>query len=172
VNGTTESRSQSVLYTCSYVPEENILAAGSQPRRFLPEGLLADAYVHPSRCGYVKSMLGAAVERAAVGGRRAPSRASGPESIVTTVTSSRDPRAPSRWAVHEEPPESEKAGSWRISGEERLLGPYRRPVPVCRLRGAYPSHLCSLVAHSQKAQAVKRTAPYHNLGSVEERAGP
>jgi hypothetical protein len=116
VNGTTESRSQSVLYTCSYVPEENILAAGSQPRRFLPEGLLADAYVHPSRCGYVKSMLGAAVERAAVGGRRAPSRASGPESIVTTVTSSRDPRAPSRWAVHEERPESEKAGSWQISG--------------------------------------------------------
>jgi benzoyl-CoA reductase/2-hydroxyglutaryl-CoA dehydratase subunit BcrC/BadD/HgdB len=53
------------LYTCSYVPEEIILAAGFQPRRFLPEGCSADTYVHPNTCGYVKSMVEAAVEGAA-----------------------------------------------------------------------------------------------------------
>jgi benzoyl-CoA reductase/2-hydroxyglutaryl-CoA dehydratase subunit BcrC/BadD/HgdB len=55
------------LYTCSYVPEEIILAAGFQPRRFLPEGCSTDTYVHPNTCGYVKSVLEAAVEGAASG---------------------------------------------------------------------------------------------------------
>jgi benzoyl-CoA reductase/2-hydroxyglutaryl-CoA dehydratase subunit BcrC/BadD/HgdB len=65
VNDSTESSSQTVLYTCSYVPEEIILAAGFQPRRFLPEGHAEDTYVDANTCGYVKSMLSAAVEGAA-----------------------------------------------------------------------------------------------------------
>lgn len=51
-----------VLYTCSYVPEEIIVAAGLEPRRFLPEGRPADARVHPNTCGYVKSVLAAALD--------------------------------------------------------------------------------------------------------------
>ena len=62
MTGTTKSGSKNVLYTCSYVPEEIILAAGFQPRRFLPEGRPADAHVHQNTCEYVKSMLGAALE--------------------------------------------------------------------------------------------------------------
>jgi benzoyl-CoA reductase/2-hydroxyglutaryl-CoA dehydratase subunit BcrC/BadD/HgdB len=55
------------LYTCSYVPEEIILAAGFQPRRFLPEGCSTDTYVHPNTCGYVKSILEAALDEGASG---------------------------------------------------------------------------------------------------------
>jgi benzoyl-CoA reductase/2-hydroxyglutaryl-CoA dehydratase subunit BcrC/BadD/HgdB len=55
------------LYTCSYVPEEIILAAGFQPRRFLPEGHAEDTHVDANTCGYVKSLLGAAVEGSASG---------------------------------------------------------------------------------------------------------
>jgi benzoyl-CoA reductase/2-hydroxyglutaryl-CoA dehydratase subunit BcrC/BadD/HgdB len=58
---------EDVLYTCSYVPEEIILAAGFQPRRFLPEGRPADAHVHQNTCEYVKSVLGAGLEGAAAG---------------------------------------------------------------------------------------------------------
>jgi benzoyl-CoA reductase subunit C len=57
----TESRSREIIYTCSYVPEEIILAAGFQPRRFLPEDRPADAHVHQNTCQYVKSVLGAAL---------------------------------------------------------------------------------------------------------------
>ena len=62
MNRAIESGPQSILYTCSYVPEEIILASGFQPRRFLPEGCSTDASVHPNTCGYVKSMLEAALE--------------------------------------------------------------------------------------------------------------
>ena len=64
MNEPIENRLQSVLHTCSYVPEEIIMAMGYQPRRFLPEGCLKDAYVHPDTCGYVKSVLNAGIEGA------------------------------------------------------------------------------------------------------------
>jgi benzoyl-CoA reductase/2-hydroxyglutaryl-CoA dehydratase subunit BcrC/BadD/HgdB len=51
-----------LLYTCSYVPEEIVLAAGFRPRRFLPEGRPADAWIHPNTCGYVKNVLAAALD--------------------------------------------------------------------------------------------------------------
>ncbi|MFZ0887287.1 MAG: 2-hydroxyacyl-CoA dehydratase family protein [Candidatus Binataceae bacterium] len=50
------------MYTCSYIPEEIILAAGFRPRRFLPESPSADASIHPNTCGYVKSILAAALD--------------------------------------------------------------------------------------------------------------
>lgn len=55
-----------VLYTCSYVPEEIILAAGCAPRRFLPRGATAGTWMHPNTCGYVQSMLAAALENGGV----------------------------------------------------------------------------------------------------------
>ena len=55
-----------VLYTCSYVPEEIIVAAGFTPRRFLPAGAAADTWMHPNTCGYVKSMLAAALDDGSV----------------------------------------------------------------------------------------------------------
>lgn len=61
MTGTLEG-SREVLYTCSYVPEEIILAAGFRPRRFLPESRPSDARVHPNTCGYVKNLLAAALD--------------------------------------------------------------------------------------------------------------
>jgi len=58
----TPDGSRAALYTCSYVPEEIILAAGFRPRRFLPESRPSDARVHPNTCGYVKSLLAAALD--------------------------------------------------------------------------------------------------------------
>jgi benzoyl-CoA reductase/2-hydroxyglutaryl-CoA dehydratase subunit BcrC/BadD/HgdB len=51
-----------LLYTCSYVPEEIVLAAGFRPRRILPEGRPADAWIHPNTCGYVKNVLAAGLD--------------------------------------------------------------------------------------------------------------
>jgi len=65
MTGTLEG-SREVLYTCSYVPEEVILAAGFRPRRFLPESRPSDARAHPNTCGYVKSVLAAALDGRAV----------------------------------------------------------------------------------------------------------
>lgn len=65
MNDSSESSSQTVLYTCSYVPEEIILAAGFRPRRFLPQGDAEDTHVDANTCGYVRSLLGAAVEGSA-----------------------------------------------------------------------------------------------------------
>ena len=62
MNGTTQEEQRDVLHTCSYVPEEIILAAGFRPRRFLPESPPSDAPIHPNTCGYVKSMLAAALD--------------------------------------------------------------------------------------------------------------
>jgi benzoyl-CoA reductase/2-hydroxyglutaryl-CoA dehydratase subunit BcrC/BadD/HgdB len=53
---------KAILYNCSYVPEEIVLAAGFRPRRFLPEGRPADAWIHPKTCGYVKNVLAAALD--------------------------------------------------------------------------------------------------------------
>jgi benzoyl-CoA reductase/2-hydroxyglutaryl-CoA dehydratase subunit BcrC/BadD/HgdB len=66
MTGTTQEPPRDVLYTCSYVPEEIILAAGFRPRRFLPESSTADAAIHPNTCGYVKSLLAAALAPGAV----------------------------------------------------------------------------------------------------------
>ncbi len=55
-----------VLYTCSYVPEEIIAAAGGAPRRFFPRGAAADAWMHPNTCGYVQSMLATALDNGGV----------------------------------------------------------------------------------------------------------
>ncbi len=57
-----------VLYTCSYVPEEIILAAGLVPRRFLPAEAASETWIHPNACGYVKSILPAALENEAGAG--------------------------------------------------------------------------------------------------------
>ncbi len=53
----------SLLYTCSYAPEEIILAAGFVPRRIIPErpSSEADAYMHPNTCYYLKSLLASAI---------------------------------------------------------------------------------------------------------------
>jgi benzoyl-CoA reductase/2-hydroxyglutaryl-CoA dehydratase subunit BcrC/BadD/HgdB len=66
VDETSEEGSRSILYTCCYVPEEIILAAGFQPRRFLPEARPAEGYVHPNTCGYVKSLIASALESEAM----------------------------------------------------------------------------------------------------------
>lgn len=60
---------QTVAYTCSYVPEEILLAAGLTPIRMIPEPgpASADAYVHPNTCSYVKSLLAAGLAGAAAG---------------------------------------------------------------------------------------------------------
>lgn len=59
MSGTPPGASQELWYTCSYVPEEIILAAGFRPCRFLPESNQAEAWIHPNTCGYVKSILAA-----------------------------------------------------------------------------------------------------------------
>jgi benzoyl-CoA reductase/2-hydroxyglutaryl-CoA dehydratase subunit BcrC/BadD/HgdB len=53
-----------VLTTCSCVPEEIIEAAGLQPARLLPLAPPADAdsHIHPNTCGYLKSLLAAALD--------------------------------------------------------------------------------------------------------------
>ena len=66
MTGTIQERSRDVLYTCSYVPEEIILAAGFRPRRFLPGRPATDAFIHPNTCGYVKSILAAALDHGGV----------------------------------------------------------------------------------------------------------
>jgi benzoyl-CoA reductase subunit C len=66
MNGTTQEGPRDVLYTCSYVPEEIILAAGFQPRRFLPERQPSEARTHPNTCGYVKNVLAAAIDGGSV----------------------------------------------------------------------------------------------------------
>lgn len=70
MSGTPPGESQELWYTCSYVPEEIILAAGLRPCRFLPESNQAEAWIHPNTCGYVKSILAAGLaggERRAAG---------------------------------------------------------------------------------------------------------
>lgn len=54
---------QKVLYSCSYVPVEIIMAAGLQPKRMIPKPRPsdADAYMHPNTCHYVKSLLASAL---------------------------------------------------------------------------------------------------------------
>ncbi len=63
VNRSNKAGSRSVFYTCSYVPEEIIMAAGLLPVRMIPQlrPSEADAYMHPNTCHYVKSLLGAAL---------------------------------------------------------------------------------------------------------------
>lgn len=48
-----------LAYTCSYVPEEIIRAAGFQPLRIRPERnpSEADTHIYPNTCGYLKSLL-------------------------------------------------------------------------------------------------------------------
>jgi benzoyl-CoA reductase subunit C len=67
MSGTSRALEKDLLYTCSYVPEEIVLAAGFRPRRFLPEGRPADAWIHPKTCGYVKNVLAAALDSEDVG---------------------------------------------------------------------------------------------------------
>jgi benzoyl-CoA reductase/2-hydroxyglutaryl-CoA dehydratase subunit BcrC/BadD/HgdB len=62
MSGASQASEKDLLYTCSYVPEEIVLAAGFRPRRFLPEGRPADAWIHPNTCGYVKNVLAAALD--------------------------------------------------------------------------------------------------------------
>ncbi len=62
MSGASRVSEKDLLYTCSCVPEEIVLAAGFRPRRFLPEGRPADAWVHPKTCGYVKNVLAAALD--------------------------------------------------------------------------------------------------------------
>jgi benzoyl-CoA reductase/2-hydroxyglutaryl-CoA dehydratase subunit BcrC/BadD/HgdB len=62
MSGAARASEKDLLYTCSCVPEEVVLAAGFRPRRFLPEGRPADAWVHPKTCGYVKNILAAALD--------------------------------------------------------------------------------------------------------------
>ena len=62
MSGASRASGKDLLYTCSYVPEEIVLAAGFRPRRFLPEGRPADAWIHPNTCGYVKNVLAAALD--------------------------------------------------------------------------------------------------------------
>ncbi len=52
-----------VLYSCSYVPIEIIMAAGLQPKRIIPEPRPsdADAYMHPNTCYHIKSLLASAL---------------------------------------------------------------------------------------------------------------
>lgn len=63
MNRSSEAGSRSVFYTCSYVPEEIIMAASLLPVRMIPEPRPseADAYMHSNTCHYVKSLLGAAL---------------------------------------------------------------------------------------------------------------
>ncbi len=58
-NPKSEEGRPSLLYACSYVPGEIILAAGFVPRRIIPErpSSEADAYMHPNTCYYLKSLL-------------------------------------------------------------------------------------------------------------------
>jgi len=60
---------RTVSYTCSYVPEEIILAAGLVPKRAIPEARPseADAYMHPNTCYYVKSLLASGLAEAGAG---------------------------------------------------------------------------------------------------------
>ncbi len=62
MSATTPDRPRELWYTCSYVPEEIILAAGFRPRRFVPESGTADAWIHPNTCAYVKSILAAGLD--------------------------------------------------------------------------------------------------------------
>lgn len=62
MSGTSRASENDILFTCSCVPEEIVLAAGFRPRRFLPEGRPADAWIHPKTCGYVKNVLAAALD--------------------------------------------------------------------------------------------------------------
>ncbi len=52
-----------VLYTCSYIPEEIIVAAGMSPERFFgdPQGSAPETPLHPRTCGYAKSLLAGAL---------------------------------------------------------------------------------------------------------------
>lgn len=56
----TQERRRGIFYTCAYVPEEVLIAAGFRPSRLLPAERGGDSLVHASTCGYVKSLLGAA----------------------------------------------------------------------------------------------------------------
>jgi benzoyl-CoA reductase/2-hydroxyglutaryl-CoA dehydratase subunit BcrC/BadD/HgdB len=52
-----------MLCTCSYVPEEIIVAAGLVPKRIIPGARPsgADAHMHPNTCSYVRSVLASAL---------------------------------------------------------------------------------------------------------------
>jgi len=69
VNQIDGERTATVVTTCSCVPEEIIAAAGFHPVRLLPLAPPADAdsHVHPNTCGYLKSLLAAALEGEASG---------------------------------------------------------------------------------------------------------
>jgi benzoyl-CoA reductase/2-hydroxyglutaryl-CoA dehydratase subunit BcrC/BadD/HgdB len=68
-SGKEGTGARTVSYTCSYVPEEIILAAGLVPRRVIPEARPseADAYMHPNTCYYVKSLLASGLAEAGSG---------------------------------------------------------------------------------------------------------
>jgi benzoyl-CoA reductase/2-hydroxyglutaryl-CoA dehydratase subunit BcrC/BadD/HgdB len=68
-SGKDGTGARTVSYTCSYVPEEIILAAGLDPRRVIPEARPseADAYMHPNTCYYVKSLLASGLAEAGSG---------------------------------------------------------------------------------------------------------
>jgi benzoyl-CoA reductase/2-hydroxyglutaryl-CoA dehydratase subunit BcrC/BadD/HgdB len=67
MSATSPAPGKDLLVTCSYVPEEIVLAAGFRPRRFLPEARPADAWIHPNTCGYVKNVLAAALDSEGLG---------------------------------------------------------------------------------------------------------
>ena len=67
MSGASRASGKDLLYTCSYVPEEIVLAAGFHPRRFLPQARPAEAWIHPKTCGYVKNILAAALDSEDVG---------------------------------------------------------------------------------------------------------
>lgn len=70
MNESARQVSRRLGYTCSYVPEEIIRAAGLVPVRLLPDTdpSAADAHIHPNTCGYLRSLLAAGL-RAEEAGR-------------------------------------------------------------------------------------------------------
>ena len=62
MNTTPDTTLPTVGCTCSYVPEEILLAAHLRPRRLLPEAPPddANAWLHPNTCLYLKSLFASA----------------------------------------------------------------------------------------------------------------
>lgn len=56
-----EKESSSLLYTCSFVPEEIIMSLGFMPRRLIPSTsqTINDSYLHPNTCRLIKNYLAA-----------------------------------------------------------------------------------------------------------------
>ncbi|MEW6439729.1 MAG: 2-hydroxyacyl-CoA dehydratase family protein [bacterium] len=69
VTGNDASGERTIAYTCSYVPEEILLAAGLTPWRMIPRAhpSEADPYLYPNTCSYVKSLMAAGLSGAASG---------------------------------------------------------------------------------------------------------